>query len=78
MEKSTSNSKGIDPMLILGKAVDMSVSMRGGDFPLSAMPMKIQRIVREANDCYGFRWIILPELCSWLSVLASVTPISPG
>ena len=32
MEKSTSNSKGIDPMLILGKAVDMSVSMRGGDF----------------------------------------------
>ena len=54
MEKNTSNSKGIDPMLILGKAVDMSVSMRGGDFPLGAMPMKIQRIIREANDCYGF------------------------
>lgn len=36
MEKSTSNSKGIDPMLILGKAVDMCVSMRGGDFPLGA------------------------------------------
>lgn len=29
----------VDPMLILGKAVDMSVSMRGGDFPLGAMPM---------------------------------------
>ncbi len=54
MEKSTSNSKGIDPMLILGKAVDMCVSMRGGDFPLGAMPMKIQRIIREANDCYGY------------------------
>lgn len=44
----------VDPMLILGKAVDMSVSMRGGDFPLSAMPMKIQWIIREANDCYGY------------------------
>ncbi len=54
MEKSTSNSKGIDPMLILGKAVDMSVSMRGCDFPLGAMPMKIQCIIREANDCYGY------------------------
>lgn len=44
----------VDPMLILGKAVDMSVSMRGGDFPLGAMPVKIQRIVREANDCYSY------------------------
>ncbi len=44
----------VDPMIILGKAVDMSVSMRGGDFPLGAMPMKIQRIIREANDCYGY------------------------
>ena len=34
MEKNTSNSKGIDPMLILGKALDMSVSMRGGDFQI--------------------------------------------
>lgn len=41
-------------MLILGKAVDMSVSMRGCDFPLGAMPMKIQCIIREANDCYGY------------------------
>lgn len=44
----------VDPMLVLGKAVDMSVSIRGGDFPLGALPMKIQRIVREAHDCYGY------------------------
>ena len=41
-------------MLVLGKAIDMSVKVRGGDFPLGALPMKIQRIVREANDCYGY------------------------
>ena len=44
----------VDPMLVLGKAVDMSVSIRGGDFPLGALPMKIQRIVREAHDCYSY------------------------
>ena len=44
----------VDPMLVLGKAVDMSVSIRGGDFPLGALPMKIQRIVMEAYDCYGY------------------------
>lgn len=44
----------VDPMLVLGKAVDMSVSIRGGDFPLGALPMKIQRIVREAHDCYCY------------------------
>lgn len=44
----------VDPMLVLGKAVDMSVSIRGGDFPLGALPMKIQRIVMEAHDCYGY------------------------
>lgn len=38
MEKNNSTPKGIDPMLILGKAVDMSVSMKGGDFLLGAMP----------------------------------------
>ncbi len=46
--------KTIDPMLVLGKAVDMGISIRGGDFPLGALPMKMQRIVREANDCYGY------------------------
>lgn len=46
--------KSVDPMLVLGKAIDMSVKVRGGDFPLGALPMKIQRIVREANDCYGY------------------------
>lgn len=42
--------KTFDPMLILGRAVDMSESLKGGEFPLGAMPMKIQRIIREAND----------------------------
>ena len=46
--------KSIDPMLVLGKAIDMSVKIKGCDFPLGAMPMKIQRIVREANECYGY------------------------
>lgn len=54
MEKSVSDRKGIDPMLVLGKAVDMGISVNGGDFPLGALPMKMQRIVREANDCYGY------------------------
>lgn len=48
------SSKSVDPMLVLGNAVDMSVKVRGGDFPLGALPMKIQRIIREANDCYGY------------------------
>jgi hypothetical protein len=64
-------NKGIDPMLVLGKAVDMSVKVRGGDFPLGALPMKIQRIVREANDCYGYP-------VDYLAVSVSATPISPG
>ena len=54
MEKNTSNQKSVDPMLVLGKAVDMSVKIRGGDFPLGALPIKIQRIVMEAHDCYGY------------------------
>lgn len=41
-------------MLVLGKAVDMSVKIRGGDFPLGALPIKIQGIVMEAHDCYGY------------------------
>lgn len=41
-------------MLVLGKAVDMSIKLKGGNFPLGAMPMKIQRIIHEANECYGF------------------------
>ena len=41
-------------MLVLGKAVDMSVKLKGGNFPLGAMPVKIQRIIHEANECYGF------------------------
>lgn len=37
-------------MILLGKAIDAGISMKGGDFPLGAMPMKIQRIIREANE----------------------------
>lgn len=54
MEKNVTNQRSVDPMLVLGKAVDMSVKMKGGEFPLGAMPLKIQRIIREANECYGF------------------------
>lgn len=39
--------KSIDPMLILGRAVDMSESLKGSEFPLGAMPMKIQRAFRD-------------------------------
>lgn len=46
-EKST-------PMLILDKAIDLSTSLTGRGFPISIFPSKIQRIIREANDCYGF------------------------
>lgn len=53
MEKNI-DQRPVDPILVLGKAVDMSVSLKGSQFPLGAMPMKIQRIVREANECYGF------------------------
>ena len=59
-------------MLVLGKAVDMSVKIKGGDFPLGAMPMKIQRIVREANECYGYPVDYLAA--GWVSAI----PISPG
>ena len=36
METRQENN-GIDPMLVLGNAVDMSVKVRGGDFPLGAI-----------------------------------------
>lgn len=32
----------------------MRAKVRGGDFPLGALPLKIQRIVMEAHDCYGY------------------------
>lgn len=54
MEKKDDVKKGLDPILVLGKAVDHRESLRGCEFPLGAMPMKIQRIVREANSCYGY------------------------
>lgn len=60
----------VDPMLVLGKAVDMSVSIRCGDFPLGALPLKIQRIVMEAHDCYGYPVDYLAGPCLWLSDLA--------
>lgn len=46
--------KSVDPMLVLSKAVDMGTRLNGSAFPLGAMPMKIQRIIIEAQECYGF------------------------
>ena len=46
-EKST-------PQLILDKAIDLSVNQTGSGFPISIFPSKIQKIIREVNDCYGF------------------------
>lgn len=46
-EKST-------PQLILDKAIDLSVNLTGSGFPISIFPSKIQKIIREVNDCYGF------------------------
>ena len=66
--------KTIDPMLVLGKAVDMGISVKGGDFPLGALPMKMQRIVREANDCYGYP----VDYLAGAMLVASATPISPA
>ncbi len=42
------------PQLILDKAIDLSVNLTGSGFPISIFPSKIQKIIREVNDCYGF------------------------
>ena len=41
------------PQLVLDKAIDHCTAITGG-FPISLYPSKIQRIIREVNDCYGF------------------------
>ena len=45
MEKSVSDRKGIDPMLVLGKAVDMGISVNGGDFSVRSVADE------DAEDC---------------------------
>lgn len=42
------------PQLVLDKAIDRCTAIIGGGFPISLYPSKIQRIIREVNDCYGF------------------------
>ena len=42
------------PQLVLDKAIDHCTAITGGGFPISLYPSKIQRIIREVNDCYGF------------------------
>ena len=42
------------PQLVLNKAIDHCTAITGGGFPISLYPSKIQRIIREVNDCYGF------------------------
>jgi len=42
------------PQLILDKAIDLSVNLTGSGFPISIFPSKIQKIIREVNDCYVF------------------------
>lgn len=41
------------PYLVLDKAIDHGTAITG-EFPISLYPSKIQRIIREVNDCYGF------------------------
>ena len=47
-------SDKITPQLVLDKAIDHCTAITGGGFPISLYPSKIQHIIREVNDCYGF------------------------
>ena len=47
-------SKESAPQLILDKAINLSVNPTSSGFPISIFPSKIQKIIREVNDCYGF------------------------
>ena len=49
MEKKT-----IDPMLIVDKAIDMSMKLTGTEFPVSIFPSRIQRIIREVHECHSY------------------------
>ena len=49
MEKKT-----IDPMLIVDKAIDMSMKLAGTEFPVSIFPNRIQRIIREVHERHSY------------------------
>ena len=49
MEKKT-----IDPMLMMDKAIDMSMKLAGTEFPVSIFPNRIQRIIREVHECHSY------------------------
>lgn len=42
------------PQLIIDRVIDHSTALNGSGFPVSVFPSKIQKIIREVNDCYGF------------------------
>ncbi len=44
----------VDALMILDKAIDKSASLSGNGFPISLFPSKIQSIISEVNDCYGY------------------------
>lgn len=49
MEKKT-----IDPMLMVDKAIDMSMKLADTEFPVSIFPSRIQRIIREVHECHSY------------------------
>ena len=49
MEKKT-----INPMLMMDKAIDMSMKPADTEFPVSIFPNRIQRIIREVHECHSY------------------------
>lgn len=49
MEKKT-----INPMLMVDKAIDMSIKLTGTEFPVSIFPNRIQRIIREVHEYHSY------------------------
>lgn len=41
-------------MLIVDKAIDMSMKLAGTEFPVSIFPNRIQRIIREVHECHSY------------------------
>ena len=44
----------INPASIIDKAIDMSNSLTGTQFPISVFPAKIQRIINEVHECHSY------------------------
>ena len=39
---------------IIGEAVRIGAKMSGGEFPIEAFPIRIQRIISSLHDCQGY------------------------